>query len=109
MAPFNGLWDSNCEKMKCILDRIGDIQRSWSSPWAIGGDFNTIKFVYEKPPPGVLTMSKWNLNSFIQSQGLRDSSPDNASSTWTDGQEVLTMSRLDRFFIANCWGFPFQI
>lgn len=69
----------------------------------VGGDFNVIRFTYEKNRPGHITRSMRDFNSLVNQCDLRDFPLLNAKFTWIDGKSNPLLSRLDRFLVSNCW------
>lgn len=70
---------------EALWGELRSIRNAWEGPWAIGGDFNVIRFIHEKSPPGVMTRSMRDFNEFVQGHALRDICLTNAKFTWTNG------------------------
>ena len=71
--------------------------------WCLGGDFNIVRFPYEKlgvAGRGRLSKSMKDFNTFINETGLRDLNLTNAEFTWSNGR---SSSRLDRFLFSLGW------
>lgn len=58
--------------MSDLWEELRQINSSWLGPWVIGGDFNTIRFIYEKSPVNRRIRSMRDFNAFIQDYCLRD-------------------------------------
>lgn len=83
--------------------KLRGLKERWPGPWVVGGNFNFIRFVNEKSLGSGITHSMRNFEEFVSFGNLRDSSLCNAKYTWTNSQERLVMSRLDRFLMGGTW------
>lgn len=79
------------------------VTANWSGPWCIGGDFNIIRYPYEKPDGCRLATDMQVFSNWINSQGLMDLQLNGASFTRSDHQTHPVMSQLDRFLISGDW------
>ncbi|XP_077211531.1 uncharacterized protein LOC143846836 [Tasmannia lanceolata] len=82
---------------------LKEIRDSCQGPWIVGGDFNTIRFPAEKSRLATINRSMRNLSNFIQDSQLIDLPLLGAKYTWSNNQDNLIMSRLDRVLISNEW------
>ncbi|XP_077216001.1 uncharacterized protein LOC143850662 [Tasmannia lanceolata] len=82
---------------------LNEIQEQWQGPWIVEGDFNTIRFPLEKNRPTTITTRMRNFSNFIQNVHIIDLPLEGAKYTWTNKQENLVMSRLDRVLISREW------
>ncbi|XP_077251900.1 uncharacterized protein LOC143891145 [Tasmannia lanceolata] len=69
----------------------------------VGGDFNTIRYPEEKNVVGRVTTSMRRLSDFILGGELIDLLLEGARYTWTNNQENLILSWLDRILISTEW------
>lgn len=91
-------------KNKNVLwEELATIRNSWVGSWMVESDFNVIRFILKKTAISGMNRSTRAFNDFVQNHYLRDCTLKNTNFTWTNGQEIPTMSRLDRFLISNCW------
>ncbi|XP_077249371.1 uncharacterized protein LOC143888867 [Tasmannia lanceolata] len=79
------------------------IRDNWQGPWIVGGDFNTIRFPSEKNRPGRITTSMRHLSNFIQDGQLIDLPLEGSRYTWSNNQESLVKSRIDRILVSKEW------
>lgn len=79
------------------------VARKWNKPWALGGDFNVIRFPYEKKGGCVMTTAMRDLSDWIRQQDLVDLPLGGADFTWSNNQAIPVMSRLDRFLVSTDW------
>lgn len=69
----------------------------------VGGDFNVIRFTYDKNRHSHITRSMREFNDVVNQCDLRDSPLLNARYTWSDDKECSLLSCLDRSLVSNCW------
>ena len=71
--------------------------------WVLGGDFNLIRFSYEKSSRTLYSPLMVNFYNFIAESSLIDFSPSNCSFTWSNFQEETIMVKLDCFLVSPSW------
>ncbi|XP_077223465.1 uncharacterized protein LOC143857078 [Tasmannia lanceolata] len=76
---------------------------------ASGGDFNTIRFPKEKSRVTRISTSMRNFSNFILESQLIDLPLEGTKFTWTNNQDCLLMSSIDRVLNSSEWDetFPF--
>ncbi|XP_077210531.1 uncharacterized protein LOC143846006 [Tasmannia lanceolata] len=79
------------------------IREDWQGPWIRGGDFNTIRFPSEKSTHTRITTSMRNFSAIIQDNELIDLPLNGARFTWSNNQDRLVMSRIDRVLVTREW------
>lgn len=67
----------------------------------VGGDFNVIRFVHEKNKNSQVTRSMGDFGDFVNECSLWDSPILNTKFTWTNGHDVPTCCKLDRFLVTS--------
>ena len=82
---------------------ISDMLFQWPEPWCIGGDFNVVRFSYEKKGGRRITQCMENFSEFINRNELIDKPMVGRKYTWSNNQERAAMSRLDRFLVSKEW------
>eukprot|EP00268_Persea_americana_P015739 TRINITY_DN17396_c0_g2_i1.p1 TRINITY_DN17396_c0_g2~~TRINITY_DN17396_c0_g2_i1.p1 ORF type:complete len:145 (-),score=23.46 TRINITY_DN17396_c0_g2_i1:183-617(-) len=70
-----------------FLKTIPDSKSLWSVPWCIGGDFNMVRFPYEKKGSRNLTYSTERFEDFINNNELIDLPSVHRNYTWSNNQE----------------------
>lgn len=66
----------------------------------MGGDFNDIRFSFERLGPENFTQFKHNFSDFISINRLMDIPLEGGNYTWSNS---LTRSRIDRFLFSPKW------
>lgn len=74
-----------------------------SEPWCFGGDFNVVRFPYERYGNQRWTTQMKLFDGFIAYHNLIDPPLKGALFTWSNHQVNLFMSRLDRFLFSTSW------
>ncbi|XP_077249317.1 uncharacterized protein LOC143888801 [Tasmannia lanceolata] len=92
-----------------LWTELRDIREQRQGPWMVGGNFNTIRLPEEKNRMALITTSMRNLSNFINDSALIDLLLEGARFTWTNNQENLIMSRLDRILISMEWEEAFPL
>ncbi|KAK2985871.1 hypothetical protein RJ640_009941 [Escallonia rubra] len=101
---FTGVYGPNDDELrKDLWLELLEVQRRWSKPWCVGGDFNVIRFPYEKSGESDYSSAMVDFSFFVNDAGLLDLPLTGAKYTWTNNQRNPIMSRLDRFFISADW------
>lgn len=80
---------------------LAAVQDEWKLPWCIAGDFNIVRFPSEKWRGGSLTRQMKCFSDFVEGHELVDYPLEGAKLTWSNRQEELAMSKLDRFLVSS--------
>jgi endonuclease/exonuclease/phosphatase family metal-dependent hydrolase len=72
-------------------------------PFIIGGDFNMIRFTWEKSSGNVTQMWMDAFNDFIRDNGIKEMMRKGNKFTWTNKQINPVMSVLDRVLVCPRW------
>jgi hypothetical protein len=76
---------------------------SMEDPFIIGGDFNMIRFYWEKSTDNVNQLWMDNFNNFIRDIGVKEMQRKGRKFTWSNKQENPIMSVLDRVLMSPSW------
>lgn len=92
-----------------FLDELEMIMESWNGPIMIGGDFNLVRSTDDKSN-GIVN-HKWVdlFNEWINRWALIELDPTNRKYTWTSGQDVPILARIDRVFVSTAWDAVFPL
>lgn len=97
---FTRVYGSSVPKNRSeFWDEPFEIRRPWVGPCVVGGDFNVIRFANEKSPINRTIRSMLDFGAFNHHLSLCDCPLANGRFTWTTGQEIPILSRLDRFLV----------
>ena len=69
----------------------------------MGGDFNVVRFPFERSGSTSFTAAMWEFSNFISEQGLIDIPLQGGPLTWSNTREVASKARLDRFLFSADW------
>jgi len=72
----------------------------WDVPWCLGEDFNVVRFPFERSSGGRLTLAIGEFSTIISSCNSIDPPLEDARFTWSTHEEVLLLSRIDRFLFS---------
>ncbi|KAK3228826.1 hypothetical protein Dsin_000707 [Dipteronia sinensis] len=98
---FCNVYAPNMEsERKGLWDFIENITHSFSMPWCLGGDFNTVLDPSESKGGECNMGSARNFNLFISRSKVVDIPLHGITYTWTDFRERVSWARLDRFLIS---------
>jgi endonuclease/exonuclease/phosphatase family metal-dependent hydrolase len=97
------------EGKQAFIDELYLVLVSWQGPTLIGGDFNLVRFAYEKSNGNI--NHKWvdAFNEWVSRWSLMELDAPNKMFTWTNNQENLGMAKLDRVFITTEWEAAFPL
>jgi exonuclease III len=86
-----------------FLTELGMFYSDQRFPLLIGGDFNIIRFSYEKNKG--MRNNRWSdmFNAIINTYALREIHMSGGQYTWTNSQTVPTLEKLDRFLMSSAW------
>jgi exonuclease III len=91
------------EKKEGFLDELSRKVSRLSVPFIIGGDFNMIRFTWEKSSGNVTQMWMDAFNDFIRDNGIKEMMRKGNKFTWTNKQINHVMSVLDRVLVCPRW------
>lgn len=94
---------NNPRGRKEFWDKLYSLFGLRSPKWVLGGDFNVVRLVAEKLYGVRITRSMRDFDAFIRDCSLRDIPLSNTRFTWSNMQENLVCSRLDRFLFSLEW------
>jgi endonuclease/exonuclease/phosphatase (EEP) superfamily protein YafD len=91
------------ERKTAFLKELTNKISSTEDPFLIGGDFNMIRFPWEKSSD--ITSNTWmdNFNNFIRDNGVKEMHGKGSKFTWSNKQENPVMSMLDRVLMSLSW------
>ena len=104
MWNFSGVYGPVLNGYKEDLwEELGAIRGLWEGPWCVVGDFNMIRFPFERKRRGRTSSSMRRFFDVIEELWLRDISLQGGPFTWRGGRNNGSMSRLDRFLFSGDW------
>jgi hypothetical protein len=72
-------------------------------PYVVGGDFNILRFSYEKNKDFQPNRFSDNFKAIINANGLREVHCSGGCYTWSNGQANPTLEKLDRVLMSKDW------
>jgi hypothetical protein len=101
---FSGVYGPNVDAERFILwEELAGARSWWGGLWCIGGDFNVVRFPSEKLGEGRYIGAMRNFSDFISELGLLDLPLLDGQFTWSNNQDPLAKSRIDRFLVSLDW------
>jgi hypothetical protein len=91
------------ERKASFLEELNQKISRMEDPFIIGGDFNLIRFSWEKSTGNVNQFWMSAFNDFIRDNGIKEMDGKGCKYTWTNKQENPIMSVLDRVFTCTRW------
>ena len=91
-----------------FLSELGAIRGLWNEPWCVAGDFNMIRFPFERSREGRMSSTMRRFSKVVKELELRDLSLQGGMFTWSGGINNRLKSRIDRFLISEDWEAHFQ-
>jgi exonuclease III len=91
------------ERKTAFLEELTNKISSTEDPFLTRGDFNMIRFPWEKSSDN--TSNTWmdNFNNFIRDNGVKEMNRKGSKFTWSNKQENPVMSVLDRVLMSPSW------
>ena len=83
------------------FEELVTFMSNWDIPWCLGGDFNVVRFPFERSTGGRLTSVRIEFSDFIDSCNLIDPALEGGRFTWSSHKEVPVLSRIDRFLLIS--------
>jgi exonuclease III len=96
------------ERKADFLAELGQKITSMGEYFIIGGDFNLIRFAWEKSSDNVNQVWMDAFNEFIRDNGLKELIRKGSKYTWTNKQDNPVMSTLDRVLMSVRWDMIFK-
>ena len=101
---FSGVSGPNSDSDRVMLwEELAGLVSWWDAPYCIGGDFNAIQFPSEKSGMASFNYAMHEFSNFISECGLMDIPLEGGLFTWSNNQEIPTMSMIDRFLFSPEW------
>lgn len=86
-----------------FIEELHKVMHSWKGPTLLGGDFNLIRVSCDKNNGNINYRWADAFNEWIDKWGLIELNPNNRKYIWTNNQENLVMTKLDRIFATSDW------
>ncbi|RVW51403.1 hypothetical protein CK203_097169 [Vitis vinifera] len=77
-----------------FLSELGAIRGLWNEPWCVAGDFNMIRFPFERSRGGRLSPTMRRFSEVVEDLELRDLSLQGGLFTWSEGGIQVVLARL---------------
>jgi len=84
-----------------FVDELHKVMGSWTGPTLLGGDFNLVRSSLDKNNGQVNFRWVDLFNEWVSRWGLIELELRNRKYTWTNNQENVVMTRLDRVFVST--------
>ena len=83
-----------------LWEELSGIRSVWGTPWVCGGDFNVVRYSYERVGGKSPVSAMRDFSEYITEEELVDLPLEGDCFTWSNGT---ALSRLDRFLISSDW------
>lgn len=103
MDVYGGVWPWSSTNKEEFWVELKEMRNRWLGSWVVGDNSNVIRFVHKKNSRRRITHSMMRLEDFVKIASLQDIPLCNANYTWTNGQDELVVSRLDKFLVSREW------
>ncbi|XP_030930978.1 uncharacterized protein LOC115956836 [Quercus lobata] len=101
---FTGVYGPNSVRDRRFLwEELFGLNSWWNVPWCVGGDFNVVRFPFERSGSTSFTAAMWEFSNFIFEQGLIDIPLQGGSFTWSNTREVASKRGMRPFRFENLW------
>ena len=101
---FSGVYGPTVKvEREDFLSELGAIRGLWNEPWCVAGDFNMIRFPFERSRGGRLSPTMRRFSEVVEDLELRDLSLQGGLFKWSEGLNNWLKSRIDRFLISEDW------
>ena len=91
-----------------FFSELGAIKGLWNEPWCVAGDFNMIRFPFQRSREGRMSPTMRRFSKVVEELELRDLSLQGGLFTWSGGINNRLKSRIDRFLVSEDWEAHFQ-
>ncbi|KAF3625895.1 putative mannosyl-oligosaccharide 1,2-alpha-mannosidase MNS3-like [Capsicum annuum] len=99
---ITGVYAPNCYKERRIVwDELSSVRGLMEGPWAICGDFNVTRYIFEKKNGTNRTRGMGEFSDFIEDMKLVDLQLEDAKYTWFKGDQHEIAAKIDR--VKNWW------
>lgn len=89
--------------MMIFWDELARVFAWWNLSWCLGGDFNVIRFPWERSRLGGIWSAMKEFLDFISELGLLDIPLTGGQFAWSNNRASQTWSRIDQFLFGSCW------
>ncbi|KAG5617008.1 hypothetical protein H5410_016832, partial [Solanum commersonii] len=96
------------EKKEKKYGELGAVRGLFNGPWVVAGDFNVVRFPYEKKNCNRFNKEMEEFSEFIKDMELQDLPLVGGRFTWRKGDGYDIAARLDRFLISEEWEVAFR-
>ncbi|KAH7846593.1 hypothetical protein Vadar_015807 [Vaccinium darrowii] len=101
---FTGVYGPVIDRHKGELwEELSAMAYRWDAPWCVGGDFNVVRFPYERSGSNAITRNMRRFSDFINDLGLVDPPLNGSNFTWFGAHGNRCMSHIDRFLFSTSW------
>lgn len=102
LQTFKCVYAPNCYKEKrTVWDELSSVRGLMEGPWAICGDFDVTRYIFEKKNGTNRTRGISEFSDFIEDMKLVDLQLEDAKYTWFKGDQHETAARIDRFLVSK--------
>jgi hypothetical protein len=91
------------ERKANFLQKLNQKISNMEDPFIMGGDFNLLRFTWEKSTGNVNQFWMSAFNDFIRDNGIKEMDRKGCKYTWSNKQANPIMSVLDRVLLAPEW------
>uniref|UniRef100_A0A0A9F2E3 Endonuclease/exonuclease/phosphatase domain-containing protein n=1 Tax=Arundo donax TaxID=35708 RepID=A0A0A9F2E3_ARUDO len=92
-----------------FLAELANVCSHVTGPYILAGDFNIIRYSFEKNKGGSLSHFSHIFNSVTHNHELRELTMSGGLYTWSNNQENPTLEKLDRIFVNKEWEHMFPL
>ena len=101
---FTGVYGPNSLRDRQFLwEELFGLYSWLNVPWCVGGDFNVVRFPFERYGSTSFIAAMQKFSNFISEQGLIDIPLQGGSFTWSNSREVALKARPDKFLFSAYW------
>ena len=101
---FTGVYGPNMDNAcRLLWDELAGVSQWWGVPWCVGGDFNVVRFPFERSGSASFCTVITDFSDFISEIGLLDIPLQGGRFTWSNNREHNSSSRIDRFLFSADW------
>ena len=102
---FRGVLDGpNIDLNRAVLwEELSRVCTHWNKSWFLFGDFNIIRYPYERLGCESFSPAMFAFSDFIENNSLVDLPLEGASFTWFRDSELKSMSCIDKTLVSADW------